>query len=69
MHYNLFVKNIPQPQCLFTWCQLKRGKSGDACIYFRNYLPLKILKIDNLQENITFELQIGYKICKCVSLY
>ena len=40
------------------------AKYGGLCIYFRNYLPLKRLKTDNLQESITFELQIGSKICK-----
>ena len=45
------------------------AKYGGVCIYFRNYLPLKILKIDNLQETITLELQIGSKVCKFVSLY
>ena len=45
------------------------AKYGGVCIYFRNYLPLKILKIDHLQESITFELQIGSKICKFVFLY
>ena len=36
-------------------------------MYFRNYVPLKILKIDSVQESITCELQIGSKICKFVS--
>ena len=45
------------------------ARYGGVCIYFRNYLPLKILKIDNLQETITFELQIDSKICKFVFLY
>ena len=44
-------------------------KSGGACIYFRNSLPLKILNIHYLQESISFELQVGSKICKFVSLY
>ena len=44
-------------------------KRNGACIYFRNSLPLKILNIHYLQESISFELQVGSKICKCVSLY
>ena len=44
-------------------------KSGGACIYFRNSLPLKILNIHYLQESISFELQVGSKIRKFVSLY
>ena len=44
-------------------------KRGGACIYFRNSLLLKILNIHYLQESISFELQVGSKICKFVSLY
>ena len=44
-------------------------KRNGACIYFRNSLPLKILNIHYLQESISFELQVGSKICKFVSLY
>ena len=44
-------------------------KRGGVCIYFRNSLPLKILNIHYLQESISFELQVGSKICKFVSLY
>ena len=44
-------------------------KSRGACIYFRNSLPLKMLNIHYLQESISFELQVGSKICKFVSLY
>ena len=65
----MFVKNIPQPQSSFTWFHLKRGKSGRVFIYFRNYVPLKILKIDNSQERMTCEFQIGSKIRKFVSIY
>ena len=36
---------------------------------FRNSLPLKILNILYLQESISFELQVGSKICKFVCLY
>ena len=44
-------------------------KRGGACIYFRNSLPLKMLNIHYLQEIESFELQVGSKICKFVSLY
>ena len=44
-------------------------KRGGVCIYFRNSLPLKILNINYLQENITSELQVGSKIYNFVSLY
>ena len=36
---------------------------------FRNSLPLKILNICYLQESISFEVKVGSKICKFVSLY
>ena len=44
-------------------------KRGGVCIYFRNSLPSKILNIHYLEESISFELQVGSKICKFVSLY
>ena len=44
-------------------------KTGGVCIYFRNYLLLKILNIHYLQESISFELQVGSKICEFISLY
>ena len=64
----MFIKNIPQPKSFYTWCQLKKGKSGGICIYFRKYVPLKILKTDNLQERMTCELQTDSKICTFASL-
>ena len=44
-------------------------KRGGLCIHFRNSLPLKILNIHYLQESITFELKVGFKIYKFISLY
>ena len=44
-------------------------KRGGVCIYIRNSLPLKIQNIHYLQGSIRFELQVGAKICKSVSLY
>ena len=44
-------------------------KGGSICVYYRNSLPLKILDIFYLQECIVFELKIGNKFCKIVSLY
>ena len=40
-----------------------------VCIYYRNSLPLKILGIHYLQECINFEIIIGGKLCRFVSLY
>ena len=45
------------------------SKRGGVCVYYGNSLPLKILDIFNLQECIVFELKIGNKFCKIVSLY
>ena len=44
-------------------------RSDHPSQYFRNSLPLKILNIHYLEESISFELQVGSKICKFVSLY
>ena len=39
-----------------------------VCVYYRNSLPLKALAIFYWQECIVFELKIGNKFCKIVSL-
>ena len=44
-------------------------KRSGVCIHFRNSLPLKILNIHYLQESVSFELQVGSKLCKFVSPY
>ena len=44
-------------------------KRGGFCIYYRNSLPLKILGIQHLHESINFEVRIGDKLCRFVSLY
>ena len=78
----MFVRNIPQPQVSLDGVNLEiegyelvrlehpsQHKKGEVCIYFRTSLPLNILNIHYLQESISFELQFGSKICKCISLY
>ena len=45
------------------------NKCGGACIYYKNFLPLRVLSIQYLQECINFELNIGGKICTFISLY
>ena len=42
---------------------------GGACIYYRNFFPLKILGIQYLQECINFKIRIGGKLYRFVSLY
>ena len=44
-------------------------KRGGVCIYYRNSLPLKILNIQYLHECIKFEIRIGGKLRRFVSLY
>ena len=56
--YNLFGANHPS-----------NAKRGRVCIYYRNSLPLKILGIHYLQESINFEIMIGGKLYRFVSLY
>ena len=43
------------------------NEAGGVCIYYRNSLPLKVLGIQDLQE--CFEIRIGGKLCRFVSLY
>ena len=44
-------------------------KRGRVCIYYRNFLPLKLINIHYLNECITFEIKLGDKICNFVSWY
>ena len=38
------------------------NKRGSVVIYYKNFLPLKLIDIKYLSESILFELQIGFKI-------
>ena len=44
-------------------------RRGGVCIYYKETLPIKELKISYLQESICFDLKIGNKLCSIVSLY
>ena len=44
-------------------------KHGGVCIYYKSSLPLGVVNIGYLQEFLSFELQIGDKICNFVALY
>ena len=46
-----------------------KTKRGGVFIYYRNFLPLKLINIHYLNECITFEIKLGDKICNFVSLY
>ena len=54
---------------LFRADHLSNTKRGSVCIYYRNSLPLKILNIQYLHESFNFEIRIGGKLCRFVSLY
>ena len=44
-------------------------KCGGVCMYCRSSLTLRVINIGYLHEFLSFELQIGKKICKIVALY
>ena len=45
------------------------NKRGGVCIFYRTNLPLRILNISYLSEYITFEINIGNKVCCFIHLY
>ena len=44
-------------------------KRGGICIYYKNFLPLKVTGVRLLEECITFDLIISNKLCSFVALY
>ena len=44
-------------------------KRGGVCIYYKNFLPLRVCQMSFLDECINFELKICDKPCRFVSLY
>ena len=42
---------------------------SDVCIYYKTFLPLRVLSVQYLEECINFELNIGGKIWNFISLY
>ena len=44
-------------------------KLGGVCIYHKSSLPLRVINIGYLHECLSFELQIGDKMCNFVALY
>ena len=44
------------------------SKRGGVCIYYKNYLPLRIISVNYLSECINFEIMIGNKICNFITL-
>ena len=45
------------------------SKRGGVCIYYKNYLPLRIISVNYLSECIKLEIMIGKKICHFTTLY
>ena len=45
------------------------SKSGGACMYYKNCLPLKVLGIRFFHESIAFDLRIGDKLRSFISIY
>ena len=45
------------------------SKRGGVYIYYKNYLPLRIISVNYLSECINFEITIGNKICNFITLY
>ena len=44
-------------------------KSGGICIYYKNFLPLKVTDVRLLEECTAFDLIISNKLCSFVALY
>ena len=44
-------------------------KRGGICIYYKNFLPLKVTGVRLLEECIAFDLIISNKLCSFVALY
>ena len=48
---------------------LSNTKHGGVCIYYKNYLPLRVININYLNECIVFYIKLGDKIFSFVVLY
>ena len=48
---------------------LSKAKRGGFLVYYKSYLPLKLIDVKYLDECINFELRVGEKICKFLFLY
>ena len=44
-------------------------KRGGVLIHYKNFLPIKLIDFKYLHESLNFELRIGGKICKLLSIY
>ena len=48
---------------------LSNIKCRGACLYYKNYLPLRVLNISYLKECLNFELKTDNKSCRFFALY
>ena len=44
-------------------------KRSRVLLYYKSFLPIKLIDVNYLNECISFELRIGGKVCKFLSLY
>ena len=44
-------------------------KRGGVSIYYRSYLPLRVININYLNECLVFDIKLGDKICSFIVLY
>ena len=44
-------------------------KRGGVLLYYKSFLPTKLIDVNYLNECISFELRIGGKVCKLLTLY
>ena len=44
-------------------------KRGGVLLYYKSFLPIKLIDVNYLNECISFELRIGGKVCKFFTLY
>ena len=58
--YHLYRADYPS--------NVKQGGRG-ICIYYKNFLLLKVIDIQYLPECNNFEMKIGEKICNFIVLY
>ena len=45
------------------------SKREGVAIYYKNFLPLKLIDVNYFSESVLFQLQISFQICNFISLY
>ena len=48
---------------------VREGLGGGGCIYYKTFLPLKVIDIQYLQKCFNFEMKIGEELCTFIVLY